>query len=199
MGDTDVTLLTDPYENETSLRFPRTVTPDILLLSSQDRTRFNMEGAQGSPFTISDPGEYEVKGVFVHAFQDPSVDAERKDRPVLFRCVIEGMAVAFIGQLKRKLTAFEIEMLDNVDILLLPVGGGEVMDSKLATDTIGDIEPRLVVPLHYDIPGLKTKLASVDTFCKELGVCKRQDLAKLKIVKKDLPADEILVTVLERA
>lgn len=199
IGEQEVTLLTDPYENEAGLRFPRTVAPDILLLSHQDRSRFNLEGVQGTPFVISDPGEYEVKGLYTHAIQDKEVDAGEKTRPLVFRCVVEGMSVAFLGQLKRKLTNTELEELDGIDILLLPVGGGDVMDSKLASDTITDIEPRVVVPLHYEIPGIKAKLASVNAFCKELGVCKRQDLNKLKLSKKDLPAEDLLVTVLERA
>lgn len=199
MGDSDVTILTDPFENETSLRFPRTISPDILLLSHQDRTRFNLEGVQGAPFIISDPGEYEVKGGYVHAFQDKTVDAEEKLRPLISRIVVEGMSLAFLGQLKRKLTTEELEKLESVDILLLPVGGGEVMDGKLAADTIAEVEPRIVVPLHFDIPGIKAKLASVESFCKGLGVCQRQDMPKLKISKKDLPADTLLVTVLERA
>ncbi|MFZ2803794.1 MAG: MBL fold metallo-hydrolase [Patescibacteria group bacterium] len=199
IGEQEVTLLTDPFENEAGLRFPRTVAPDILVLSNQDKSRFNLEGVQGTPFVIADPGEYEVKGLYIQSIQDPTLDAEEKLRPLMFRFVVEGMSIAFLGQLKRKLTSFEIEELDDVDILLLPVGGGEVMDSKLASDTIGDIEPRMVVPLHFDIPGIKTKLANVDTFCKALGVCKRQDLNKLKITKKDLPVEDLLVTVLERA
>lgn len=198
-GDTDVTLLTDPFESEASVRFPRTIAPDILVLSHQDRKRFNLEGAQGTPFTISDPGEYEVKGLFVTGIQDPAVDTGEATRPVIYRFIVEGMSIAFLGQLKRKLTPFEIEALNDVDILLIPVGGGDVMDSKVASETIAEIEPRVVVPMHYDIPGIKAKLAGVDAFCKSLGVCKRQDVNKLKVSKKDLPTEDLLVAVLERA
>ncbi|MBI5654893.1 MBL fold metallo-hydrolase [Candidatus Uhrbacteria bacterium] len=198
-GDKDATILTDPFPNEASLRMPRTVEADILLLSHQDRKRFSMENIQGTPFTISDPGEYEIKDVFIQGIQDRTVDSGEKDRLLIYRIAAEGMNVAFLGQLKRKLTDYEVEELDDIDILLLPVGGGEVMDSKLASDTISTIEPRIVVPLHYDLPGIKTKLANVDTFCKALGVCKRQDANKLKVSKKDLPTEDMVVTVLERA
>lgn len=198
-GDTDVTLLTDPFESEASVRFPRTVTPDVLVLSHQDRSRFNLEGAQGTPFTVSDPGEFEVKGAFVNGIQDATIDAGTEERPIVYRFFIEGMTIGFLGQLKRRLTDKEIEELGNIDILLLPVGGGDVMDSKLASEIISEIEPRMVVPLNYDIPGIKAKLTSVDAFCKSLGVCKRQDMNRLKISKKDLPTEDLLVTVLERA
>ncbi len=198
-GDKGATLLTDPYPNEASLRFPRTIEPDILLLSHQDRTQFNIEGAGGTPFIISDPGEYEVQGLFVHGFQDPKTDEAEKFRPVIYRLVAEGMRLGFLGQLKRQITDKELEELGAIDILLLPVGGGEGIGSKEASEAISRIEPRVVVPLNYSIPGIKTKLEGVDAFCKSLGVCKRQDSNKLKITKRDLPSEDLLVAVLERA
>ena len=198
MGDSEVTILTDPFESESTVRFPRTITPDILVLSHQDRSRFNLEGALGTPFIVSDPGEYEVKGAFVTGVQDPTVETGTQERPVIYRFLVEGISIAFLGQLKRKLTDREVEALENVDILLLPVGGGDVMDSKLAGEIITEVEPRMVIPMYYDLPGLKMKLAGVDAFCKSV-VCKRQDMNKLKISKKDLPTEDMLITVLERA
>lgn len=198
-GDKEVTILTDPFQNEASLRMPRTVEADILLLSHQDRKQFSLDNVQGKPFTISDPGEYEIKDALVQGIQDRALDVGVKERAIIYRITVEGLSVAFLGQLKRKLTDYEVEELGSIDILLLPVGGGEVMDSKLASETISTIEPRIVVPLHYDLPGIKTKLANVDTFCKALGVCKRQDANRLKVTKKELPVDDMIVTVLERA
>ena len=198
MGDSEVTILTDPFESETTVRFPRTITPDILVLSHQDRSKFNLEGALGTPFVVSDPGEFEVKGAFVTGVQDPTIETGTAQRPVIYRFLVEGISIAFLGQLKRKLTDREVEALENVDILLLPVGGGDVMDSKLAGEIISEVEPRMVIPMYYDLPGLKIKLAGVDTFCKSV-VCKRQDMNKLKLSKKDLPTEDMLITVLERA
>jgi L-ascorbate metabolism protein UlaG (beta-lactamase superfamily) len=197
-SNTEATLLTDPFPNESGLRFPRTIEPDMLLLSHQDRTRFNLEGAPNAPFIVSDPGEYEVKGIFAHGIQDPAAEQEGQ-RPIIYRIDAEGMSIAFLGQLKRPLTPFEVEEIGDIDILALPVGGGNVLDSKTAADAITTIEPRIVIPLYYDTDGVKEKLGSVENFCKQLGVCKRQDSNKLKISKKDLPTEDMLVAVLERA
>lgn len=198
LGETEATLLTDPYPNESGLRFPRTVEPDLLVLSHQDRSRFNLEGVAGSPFIVSDPGEYEVKGLFATGIQDPGAEKDEK-RHVMYRFDVEGMSIAFLGQMARKLTAFELEAMGNIDILLVPVGGGDVLDAKTAAEMITTIEPRIVIPIHYDIPGLKEKLAGVDAFIKQVGAAKRQDATKLKISKKDLPADDVIIMVLERA
>ena len=194
-GDKACTLVTDPFENEAAIRFPRTTEPDVILLSREDRKKFNLEGPGGSPFIISEPGEYEVKGVFITGIQDPASN----DGAVIYRIFTEGMSIAFFGQAKRKPTDDELEKLENVDILLLPIGGGEAISGGDASDIISEIEPRVVVPIYYDLPGLKTKLGSVDTFCKQLGACERENMNRLKIQKKDLPPDSMLVAVLDRA
>jgi hypothetical protein len=197
-GDTECTVLTDPFENETSLRFPRTLQPDVTVLSHQDRSRFNLEPIQGTPFIVSDPGEYEVKGVFVNGIQDKQKDPG-KERAVIYRISAEGMNVGFLGSLKRAPTEEELAALGNIDILLVAVGGGDGMDAKTAAEIIAEMEPRVVVPLGYDIPGIKAKLGSVDAFCQQLGSCQRENATRLKITKKDLPADNLMVAVLERA
>ena len=197
-AEKESTLLTDPYSNETGLRFPRTLAPDLLVLSHQDRSRFAVDAVENKPFIISDPGEYEVKGLFVHGIQDPTAESE-KNRQLIFRFDIEGISMAYLGQLNRALTAFEVEGLGDVDILILPVGGGETLDPKKLPDVISAVEPRLIVPISYDLPGLKTKLATVDQFCKQLGGAPREDMQKLKIAKKDLPTEDMKIVVLERA
>ena len=198
-GDSECVLVTDPFPNEASLRFPRTLEPDVVVLSHQDRERFNMEPFEDKkPFIVSDPGEYEVQGVFVNGIQGKTAD-EGKERPTIYRFTAEGMTIGFLGGIKRKPTADEFAALGNIDILLIAVGGDEYMDAKMASEVIAEIEPRMVVPLAYDIPGIKTKLGSVDAFCKQLGASDRQNVNRLKIAKKDLPVDTLVVAVLERA
>lgn len=197
-GDAECVLVTDPFPNEASLRFPKTIEPDLVVLSHQDRGRFNLEPLQGVPFIVSDPGEYEVQGVFVNGIQDKAADAGT-ERPVIYRITAEGMTLGFLGGLKRAPTKDELAELGSIDILLLAVGGGDYMDAKTASEVIATVEPRMVVPLAYDIPGIKIKLATVDAFCKQLGASDRQNLNRLKIAKKDLPVDTLVVAVLERA
>lgn len=196
-GDTSSVIMTDPFENEAAIRFPRVTEPDLLLLSHQERKNFNLDGVAGKPFVISDPGEYEVRGVLVNGIQDPKADQGLK-RPLVYRIEAEGISVGFLGQLNRKLTDYELEPLGNIDILILPVGGGQVMDAKLSANLISLVEPRIVVPIHYHVPGIKTKLGTVENFCDAVGVCKRQDMNKLKISKKELPAEDLMIMVIER-
>jgi len=196
-GDTSCILMTDPFENEAAIRFPRTIEPDVLLCSNQDRKMFNLEGVAGTPFVISDPGEYEIRGVFINGIQDPKI-GNTPLRPVIYRIEVEDMTVVFLGQLKRQLSDTELDALGNVDILILPVGGDGAMDAKMAANIISTVEPRIVIPIYYHVPGLKTKLGTVEQFCSAIGACQRQNVNKLKITKKELPAEDLLVVVVDR-
>lgn len=189
-------LITDPFPSEHGLKLPRTMSADIVALSHQDTKRFPMDAFENKPFIIDNPGEFEVKGIFAYAIP---LEGEGDSHPLMYRFEIEGMSVGFLGGVHRALEEKEIAKLENIDVLLLPVGGGEFMNAKQAIQAINLIEPRVVVPLYHHIDGVKLDLGTADAFCKELGVCKRQDANKLKITKKDLPAEDLLVAVLQKA
>jgi len=101
-----------------------------------------------------------------------------------------------IGQ--ESLTDEQLEELEGVDILLIPVGGEETINGTGAVKIISQIQPRIVIPMHYKIPGLNTKLEPVDKFLKEFGVSAPEKMEKLKISKKDLPQEETKVIILEK-
>lgn len=195
-GDQEAVLVTDPFSNETGLKFPKNLTPDIIALTHQEPGRFPMDAFENKSFVIDNPGEYEVKGMFAYAIPVRTAE-EKHPHHLMYRFEVEGMSVGFLGNLKRALSNEEIAALGNIDILLLPVGGGDAITAKQAAEIIKLVEPRMVVPLAYNVEGLKKELGSVEAFCKEL-VCKREDATKLKISKKDLPAEDLVVTVLER-
>jgi L-ascorbate metabolism protein UlaG (beta-lactamase superfamily) len=197
LGDTSCTLLTDPYGSESGLRFPRTLEPNVLVLSHQKRELFAMDALKNQPFLIADPGEYEVQGVFVFGTTSQEEGA-KYPFPLIYRFEIEGLSVGFLGGINKVPSEEVLGRLENIDILLLPVGGGDYLDAKKATEVVHALEPRIVVPLAFAVEGMSTSLASVDAFCKEVGG-KRQDGNKLKVSRKDLPAEELMIQVLERA
>lgn len=197
-ADGEATLVVDPYQNETGLRFPRTLTADIVAVSHDEADANNVLGVQGKPFVITIPGEYEVRGVFVYA-TDTRRKADEKAPHLIFRIEHEGIVIAHLGSIDRPLTDTELQTLNNVDILMIPVGGGRVLSPKDAAEVIGQIEPRVVIPMTHMIDGVKEKLGTVDAFCKELGVCRREEGTKYKVARRDLPEDDMLIMTLQRA
>jgi hypothetical protein len=195
-----VELVTDPYQNTTGLRFPRTLEAQLLLTSHDEEDANNLAAVTGEPYLIDLPGEFEVKGVFVYGINAP-LKREEKGKAVknlIFRIEAEDMQIAHLGALDRPLTDEELQKLNNVDILMIPVGGGRVMDAKTAAQVISQVEPRIIIPMTHDLPSVKEDLAGVETFCKEMGACRKEEANKFKISRKKLPQEDMLIMTLSR-
>lgn len=190
--------MTDPFESQQSVRFPRTLKPNVVVLSHQDRKWFPLDAFETKPFVVSDPGEYEIGGVFIHGVLWKG-EEKKGPYPLLYRFEIEMMSVGFLGGASRQPNEEELGSLEDIDILIVPVGGGDVLTPKQAAEVVREVEPRVVIPIYRHLDGIKESLADAEAFCKELGAAERQNLNKLKIARKDLPAENILVAVLERA
>jgi L-ascorbate metabolism protein UlaG (beta-lactamase superfamily) len=146
------------------------------------------------PFPVVHAGEYEVQGIFATGIRVPKKDGTEH---TIYRIFAEGIKVAFLGALDRALTEEENKTLGDIDILLVPVGGGPVLGTDAAQDVVNQVEPRLVVPYYTMVPGCTLTLDSVEPFCKELS-CSREDAPKFKISKAGLPEEEMKMVVLSK-
>ncbi len=201
--DSEVAIVTDPYDQSIGFKLPR-LTADIVTVSHNHYDHNNVaavRGTIGEPFVISNPGEYEIKDVFVYGiplWHDKNEGKERGPNTV-YRIEIEGISVVHLGDLGHILTEEQTSTLNGVDILLIPVGGKYTIGAREAVEIINEIEPRIVIPMHYKIPGLKLDIDSVDKFLKEIGMGMVEKLPKLKISKKDLPHEELRIILLEKS
>lgn len=193
-------VVTDPYDPEfLGLKFPK-VEADIVTLSHDHKDHNNAEGVGGSPFKISGPGEYEIAGtsvVGVKSWHDEKEGAERGANTI-YNITIDGIKVAHLGDLGQKeMTQTQIEGLGPVDILLIPVGGVYTIDAAAAAKITSVIEPKIIIPMHYLLPGLKFALDPVDKFLKEMGQEEVNRELKLVITPERLP-EEPKVLILEK-
>lgn len=184
----NVTVLLDPHDGTQGIRAPRSQADLTLVAKSDGR---NPAAGGANSFVIDRPGEYEIKGVSVYGI--PANDASQ----TFFVVEAEGLRLGHLGDLNRILQNGEMEHLDSADILFLPVGGHGVLDAVKAQEVISELEPRVVIPMHFKMPGLKTNRDTVATFCKEMGVKDTASLDKLRIAPKDLPQEETRVIVLQ--
>ena len=196
----DVHIVTDPYQNTTGLRFPRTLQAELVLVSHGEEDANNIEAVMGEPYVIDLSGEFEVKSIFVFGISAP-LKREVKGIPIpnlLFRIEAEGMRLAHLGALDRILTDDELRRLEHVDVLMIPVGGGRVMDPEIASEVISQIEPRVIIPMTHALPLMKENFGTVDAFCNALGSCRREDINKYKFTRKELPEEDMLIVSLTR-
>ncbi|PJE57999.1 MAG: MBL fold metallo-hydrolase [Candidatus Portnoybacteria bacterium CG10_big_fil_rev_8_21_14_0_10_36_7] len=183
-----LTLLIDPFDSSIGLRSPRGKT-DIVFVTHKHYDHNYLESVDQDTFVIDGPGEYEVKGVAcrgISSFHDAS---EGKDRGLntIYLFEMEGIKVCHLGDLGHKLANGQLEALEEVDILFVPVGGKYTLDGEEAAEVVYQIEPKIIIPMHYKVPGLKISLGDATDFLKEMGVSGKEATPKITIKKKELP------------
>lgn len=191
----DDVLVLDPYAPEVGLSPFRAKATIVALSNPTNKSMSHISGVQGEYFLVNTPGEFSIRGFTAHAIGWEAPDGSER---ALQLWVVEDVSILHLGQLNRDLTDKELQELERIgiDVLLLPVGGGESLNLKQAMNLLTTIEPRLVIPIHYKLPGLKEKLDSVDQFTKELGVSVSPE-AKLTLKAKHLPEEEMQTVVLK--
>ncbi len=169
---------------------------DVVLLGNKKTNLINIKN-QKDAFIINTPGEFEVKNIIISGMQEHSEDKKDEDN-IIFLLEVDGVRIANLGRLKKPLNSEQLARLNNTDILLIPIGSGDILDTKKAIELINQVEPRITIPMNYKIPALKEKLDAVDMFKKELGVNNDNIMDKLKISKKKLPQDGLDVIILNK-
>lgn len=193
----DLVLVIDPYSKELGLTPPRYRT-DIVLVTHNHYDHSNLSSLGGEPFLISGPGEYETKGVYIHGIPSFHDSVQGKERGVntIYVVEIDGVCIAHLGDFgEGPLRDETLDSIGDVDILMIPVGGKYTIDGEDAGKVVKQIEPTIVIPMHYKIPGIGVALDPVDQFLKEMGAQKTDPQEKLVIKKKDIIEDEKIEVV----
>ena len=194
-----IKIVIDPYDSSIGLQLSPMET-DVGLVTHEHYDHNNTKVLKGTPFLIAGPGEYEAKGVFVRGISSFHDTVEGKDRGqnTIYMLEAEGIRLCHLGDLGQvELASEQVEAIGNIDILFIPVGGVYTIAAKEASKITRQIEPRYVIPMHYQIPKLKIKLEKVDAFVKEMGVKTEEPQAKLSVKAKDLTGEETKVVVLK--
>ena len=195
-----VSIIIDPFGGDIGLKLPRKLEADIVLVSHDHFDHNNIKAVSGSPLVIKGPGEYDAKGVFIQGisgYHDNSQGAERGN-VTIYIIEAEGLRICHLGDLGQKeLSSDQLEKIGEVDILMIPVGGVYTIDADEAIKIMAQVEPKITIPMHYQIPKLKIKLGGIDKFLKALGMKSLEPLPKLSIKKKDISSEEAKIIVLQ--
>ena len=184
-------ILVDPFSKEIGLRPPR-IKDDIVLVSHDHYDHNNLENINPEAFVINSPGEYEKQGVYVRGLNSYHDKAEGKERGLntIFVIRAEDVAIGHLGDLGQEaLTDSQIEEMGDIDILMIPVGGKYTINYKEAAAVVGQIEPKIIVPMHYKLKDLEVDIEGPEKFLKEIGFYKEK-VDKFKINSKLLPTEE---------
>ncbi|MDQ3008108.1 MAG: MBL fold metallo-hydrolase [bacterium] len=201
------TVVMDPYQDYVGFSLP-SVTADIVTASHQHPDHNAISAVKSTsrrekPFTIVNPGEYEVGGISVFGTQTyhDSVEGAERGINIIYTVLIDELKLCHLGDLGHELTPELIEAIGEIDILLCPVGGHFTINAAQAVATINQLEPSIVIPMHFRTDQHDEKVfgdvAVLDVFLKEYGMA-TQPQPKLQVEKGNLPATTELVVLSSR-
>ncbi|MBJ7603915.1 MAG: MBL fold metallo-hydrolase [Candidatus Dormibacteraeota bacterium] len=190
-------VLTDPYPPALGPKL-RALDADLVTFSHGHQNHSYRGALAGDPFLVEGPGEYEIAGVLLRGlatFHDRANGAEH-GRNTVYLIELDDVRICHLGDLGHRLLDDTMDALSDIDVLLVPVGGGRTLNAQRAAEVARQVEPRVVVPMHYAQPAIAMELDPLDLFLKEMGVTEVSPLAKLTVQPSSAEA-ETRVAVLE--
>jgi L-ascorbate metabolism protein UlaG (beta-lactamase superfamily) len=194
-----LTIITDPFDKSIGL-IPPHGNADIVTVSHDHNDHNNIKAISGNPFIINGPGEYEIKGIRVigcSSYHDEKQGQERGSNTI-YLMEIDKIRICHLGDFgQQRLFDSQLETIGQVDILIIPVGGTYTIGPREVMKITEQIEPSIIIPMHYKLPGLKFDLADLKEFLKEAGINGKTAVDKLTLKKKDLVGKTMEIVVMK--
>ncbi|MEO0091221.1 MAG: MBL fold metallo-hydrolase [candidate division WOR-3 bacterium] len=188
-----VKIITDPYKSgcfNNALRYnPIKEMADIVLISHDHDDHNCVSEVLGEPKIIKGEGTWQEKDIkfnSVNVYHDTQKGSAR-GKNTIFLIEADDLRIAHLGDLGHLLSKTDYDKLGKIDILLIPVGGFFTIDSKVATEIMNQINPKITIPMHYKTPLLDFPIVSVDEFIKDKKNVKKFDKSEAIVSKETLP------------
>jgi L-ascorbate metabolism protein UlaG (beta-lactamase superfamily) len=188
-------IVIDPFDKKIGLKLP-TLEARIVLVTHDHFDHNNISEIKGNPFVIDSPGEYELENVFIQGIQSyhDQEKGEKRGLNTIYTMEIEKIKVCHLGDFgEKELSADQMKEIQEVDVLMIPVGGVYTIGAKEATRIISQIEPRVVIPMHYKVPGVEADIDDLSPFLKAIGEKEVKKEEEVVISESNLPSSEMKI------
>jgi L-ascorbate metabolism protein UlaG (beta-lactamase superfamily) len=191
----DLTLALNPISKGSKYDATRFGADITLITTNHPDTAGRDQTSRGEKesFVIDGPGEYEVKDVTLKGFLSESNLGGEKLLNTIYLVTFEGISLCYLGALSSTtLSAETLEVLEDIDILFVPIGGEKegVLEPAAAYKLAVSLEPKIIIPMHYS-------KANLDLFLKEGGEDKINPIEKLVVKKKDFEGKKGEIVLLQ--
>lgn len=184
----DSAVIMDPCPRSTGYNIGKQQA-NIVTISHPHPDHSYVEPFAGTSRLLDAPGEYEVGGVMVtglRTFHDDKKGAER-GRNTTFIVEVDEVRICHLGDIGHVPSSEQLEALNDIDVLLIPVGGHSTVNAATASEIISQLEPKIVVPMHYATDVSTAQLETLEPFIKQMGITAPTAQPKLSLTRGNLP------------
>ena len=181
-------VVTDPFPPSLGLRMDARPAA-VVTVSNTHPNHSAADAVAGGPRVFSAPGEYEYNGIVVRGVMTPlpaGVPHERRN--VAYTIEMDGVNLCHLGDLALPLTTRQVDELKPVDVVMAPAGGHAISPDQVL-QTIQDLDPRIVIPMHFAQGQAGLTLQGPEEFLRRLGQDEAQPQPRLVVTTGNLPAD----------
>jgi len=172
-------LVTNPYDEDVKINLKET-NPDIVVASHLNKSINN------SYYLVSDPGEYEIKDIFIYGYMS---DAEREDNfSNIYLFDVEGVYLCYIDKNVGNVKQSILNEIGMINILFVSLSNESRIKLQKLVDIVDSIEPQIVIPMDYNKENL-------EHFSKILGVKSLEEESRLKVKRSDFTDEEMPIRV----
>ena len=189
-------IITDPYHPNLGYHLGEP-DADMVTLSHFHSGHNYIEGIANEPRQIKSPGEYEIGGTFitgVASFHD-NRKGDLRGKNTIYIIEMDDITLCHLGDLGHALAAYSIEEIGEIDILFLPVGEVSTMPVDTAVDIVRQLEPPIVIPMHYKTNAFTGDLSPVDKFLDKMRIRELEARPKLSITQSSLPSSTQIIVL----
>ncbi len=199
-GGDDIIIFTDPFDKSIGLRRPQGQA-NIVTISHGHKDHNDTELLKGDFFVADSPGEFSIQGVTIEGIDSYHDDQQGalRGRNTIFILESEDLRICHLGDLGHELTDEQVDAIGDIDVLMIPIGGTYTLDAKGAKKVVGQIEPKIILPMHYKVDGTSLDVDDEKEFCNELGATIKEKTQRLSLKKSEIEDTEnkvILMSVL---
>lgn len=199
LRDGDTVVITDPFPTSLGLR-PDFRQATVVTSSNTHPNHSSWADVPGDPKVFKSPGEYEFSGIAVRGVMTSlPPDTPQDQRNVAFSVQLDNVNICHLGDIVQPLTTRQRDDLAPVDVLLAPTCGGCTLPVDQILQIVQDLDPKIVIPMHYGIPGVASTLDGAETFHRLMGVTEVQPQPRLSVTTSNLPPNLRVVSLSHQA
>ena len=184
-------IITDPYAVGGGIKYaPVTEAADVVTVSHDHGDHSNVSSVQGRPEVVKGSGAKTARGIQfrgIATYHDAARGQQRGSNTV-FCFTVDDIRLCHLGDLGHKLDPGQVNEIGAVNMLFVPVGGFYTIDATVANQTIEQLKPRVVIPMHFRTPRCDYPIADVEDFLAGRKNVRRAEGSEVEFEPNSLPA-----------